>query len=153
MNDIKIKILSVSLVAIALISAGLLAAKKTSADDMDTFYPPFIQSLSERFNLDESEVKDFFDSEKQTRQQNMQESKENRLSQAVEDGVITDVQKENLLNKWQEMHQEREDQRQTNRKEMQEWMQNEGIDSEKLHDYIGFGPRKGRMMWTERNTE
>jgi hypothetical protein len=71
-------------------------------------YPPIVQNLAEKFNLNEDEVKSFFDEQRQEREQQMLQHKEERLSQAVADGVITEEQKQALQEKWQEMGQERQ---------------------------------------------
>jgi hypothetical protein len=61
---------------------------------------------------------------------------EERLSKAVEDGVVTNEQKQALLNKQQEMW---EKQNQLN-EEMRQWQEQSGIDFEKLAPYkVGFG--------------
>jgi hypothetical protein len=132
-NIKKLTILTLGLAA--LIGVGTLGVKAVSAQDSD--YPPFIEGLSERFGLNQDEVKTFFDEQMEVRHDQMMEAKEDRLGQAVEDGVITEEQKEALLNKWEEMRQEREQERQ----EMQAWFEENGIDPEALRNYWGFGPR------------
>ena len=68
----------------------------------------------------------------------MQQHKEERLSQAVEDGVISEEQKQALQDKWQEMWQERQVEREQHREEMQAWFEEQGIDPEALRQYGGF---------------
>ena len=118
----------------ALVATGLLATKAVRADDAVN-YPPFVEKLVERFNLNESDVQTFFDEQRVEHHQAMLQNREERLNQAVSDGVITEEQKEALLNKWEEMQQEREQ----HREEMQKWFEEQGIDAEALREYAGFG--------------
>jgi flagellar biosynthesis GTPase FlhF len=104
-------------------------------------YPPIVQKLVEKFNLNEDEVKSFFDEQRQERQQQMLQTKEERLNQAVSDGVITEGQKQALQEKWQEMWQERQVEREQHQEEMQNWFEEQGIDPEALMQYGGFGHR------------
>ena len=118
----------------ALVATGLLATKAVRADDAVN-YPPFVERLVERFNLNESDVQTFFDEQRVEHHQAMLQNREERLNQAVSDGVITEAQKEALTNKWEEMQQER----QLHREEMQKWFEEQGIDTEVLREYAGFG--------------
>ena len=134
------KLLIPTLGLFALVGLGVLGASAVSAQDGE--YPPFIEGLSERFGLNQDEVKTFFDEQMEVRHDQMMQAKEERLDQVVADGVITEEQKQALLNKWEEMRQEREQER----KEMQAWFEENGIDQEALRDYWGFGP-KGMGHW------
>lgn len=70
------------------------------------------------------------------RRQKMQAFRESRLEEAVKAGVITAEQKQVLLNKEAEME---EKQKQLSN-EIRQWMDNSGIDFQKLAPYkIGFG--------------
>jgi len=95
-----------------------------------------VDRLVARFNLNQDEVKGVFDEEQQARQEKMQAEMESRLDEAVKDGVITAEQKEALLKKQTEW-QEKEKQL---REEKQKWMEESGIDFEKLAQYrVGLG--------------
>ncbi len=63
---------------------------------------------------------------------------EDRFSQAVEDGVITDSQLDGLIRKKEELMANRT----RMREEMQAWMEESGIDLEALRDY-GCGAQMG----------
>ena len=97
-----------------------------------------VDKIVERFNLNKDEITGVFDEVHQERQQKMQAYMETRLDEVVKDGVITAEQKETFLKKqaeWQEK------QRQL-KEEMQKWMEESGIDFEKLAPYrVGCGGR------------
>lgn len=122
----------------ALLAFGAYQVKTVKADENNT-YPPMVQRLAERFNLNQDEVETVFDEERQGRQQEMKERREERLDQAVSDGVITEEQKTSIVNKWQEIENERE----AHRQEMQAWFEEQGIDHDALMQYGGFGPHGG----------
>lgn len=102
-----------------------------------------IEKLADRFNLNEDEVKTFFDEQRQERHQLIMQSKEERLNQAVADGVITEEQKQALINKFAEKQAEREQ----HHEEMQAWFEQQGIDPEALWQYGGFGHQMGFGRW------
>ena len=119
----------------AVIVAGVTMVKSVRAEGSTT-YPPIMQKLAEKFNLNQDEVRAVFDEERQQRQAGRQRAAEERLNKAVSDGVINEAQKQALLEHQQQM--------QTNREEMQTWMEDSGIDFSKLHGYIGGdGPGRG----------
>jgi polyhydroxyalkanoate synthesis regulator phasin len=95
-----------------------------------------VDRIVERFNLNKDEVTGVFEEMRQERQQQKQAYMEQRLNEAVEDGVITTEQKQAFLQKqveWQERQRELMEER-------QKWMEESGIDFEKLAPYkVGFG--------------
>lgn len=140
-EKVKIKNLVVisAIVLGGLVLAGTLWAGKTTAQAISP-NQSVVGKLVERFNLNKDEVTGVFDEVWEERQQKMQAYMESRLDEAVKDGVITAEQKEAFLKKqaeWQEK------QRQL-REEMRKWMEESGIDFEKLAPYrIGFGGPRG----------
>jgi hypothetical protein len=131
------KILAVGLGTLLL--AGVYGVSKVDADEANGL-PPVAEKLVERFNLNEDEVEGVFDEALQEHQQQMQEQRraemEERLDEAVNDGVITSDQKQALLDKQAEM-QERQQQLQD---DWQQWREQSGIDFEALAPYhIGCG--------------
>ena len=133
------------LITVIIIAAGVMGVTAARAQDSGS-YPPFIQSLADRFGLNAQEVKTFFEVERQERQQVMQQSREEKLNQAVTDGVITEELKQALMNKWEDVKQEREQ----HREDMQAWFAEQGIDAEALKEYGGFGHLRGfagHGMW------
>lgn len=70
-----------------------------------------------------------------------------KLDQAVTDGVINAEQKQKILDKMAENQANRGEmrgQKGRNREVMEQWYKDNGIDFEKIHDYIGFGQGRGR---------
>lgn len=103
-------------------------------------YSPIITRLAEKFNLNESDVQAVFDSVRDENHDRLMQNQQDRLSQAVSDGVITEDQKQAIIAKWQEMQTERQQEREQNHEALQAWFSEQGIDTEALGNYIGFGP-------------
>lgn len=137
------KLLSTFIVLGGLISVGYFGASAIYADDFDP-HGTLITKISQKFNLDQSEVEAVFQSVRDERREEMKRKKEDRLNSAVNDGVITEAQKNAILAKMQE-HQETRSQ---NREEMQNWFKEQGIDHTKLSSYLGVGGRGVRGMNT-----
>jgi hypothetical protein len=131
----KLIVPTLGVAALALVSAAGLKAVRAESDSS----PPFVQKLAERFGLNEDEVQSFFDEQRQERWQEMENLRSERLNQAVEDGAITEEQKQALIDKWQEVQTEKDQ----HREEMQNWFQEQGIDETTLMPYIGYGPHGG----------
>lgn len=95
-----------------------------------------INRLAEKFNLDKTEVEQVFAKNRAKRQQQMQARLEENLDQAVEDGKLTEEQKNLLLDKRAEMKDEmknlswneRQEKRAEHRQEIQNWAKENGID-------------------------
>lgn len=147
------KMILVTLGLVALLGVGLLGAQVVVASDDDS-YPPIVEALVERFGLNEDEVKSFFDEQKQERMDQMWTHKEEGLNQAVADGVITEEQKDALLAKYQEMWEERKQEREQHREEMDAWFEEQGIDRETLREYMGgFGGHRRIRKWNMGETD
>jgi len=118
---------------------------------------PMYERFAQRFNLDEGEVEDFFSEVGQERFQFMQEKQEERLDSWVEQGSITEEQKELVLAKKEEMREknealrdldpeQRKDEMQALRQEMREWAEENDLNMRFFGDRtMGFhkGPRGG----------
>lgn len=97
------------------------------------------QVLAEKLGVDQEEVSGAFQEMREERRQKMREMAEERLNQAVEDGVLTEDQKQALLDKKAEM----QNQREQHKAEMQSWFEENGIDHNQLREYLGgFGRGK-----------
>ena len=99
------------------------------------------QSLSEKLGVDESQVSTALDSIREEHRAERQQQISSNLDQAVADGAITAEQKDALQKKQTEMQQDR----QQKRAEMQQWMEDNGIDQTKLRQYLGKGMGSGGM--------
>ena len=137
------KILTYTVMAVAVLGLCGIATISIQAEDIDENYPPIVQNLAERFNLNVDEVKGFFD---QNRGERMQE----RL---VEAGV-TEEQIEALQAKKEELREEcgllkdlspeeRWAKMQERREEMKGWAEENGIDLSVLG---GLGGRPGKGL-------
>lgn len=141
----KKKVLLSILAAGTVIAAATMSVNSVRADDET--YRPLVQRIAEKFNLDESEVEAVFVAVRDERMQEMHDRHQERLQDAVNDGVITEDQMNAILAKEEELHQERIENRGENREAMEAWFTENGIDHDALRTYLGneMGP-KGRGM-------
>ncbi|MCA9379816.1 hypothetical protein KC675_01410 [Candidatus Dojkabacteria bacterium] len=117
------------------VSASTLGvvAVPTFAQDSET-YPPMVETLSEKFNLDKAEVQNVFTEERKSRH-------EERLNGLVEDGSITEEQKAVIEEHHEEMMAKRDslfsegktrtemhELMDTEREEFQKWLDDQGIE-------------------------
>lgn len=130
------KIIIPALALGALLLTGVLAVNTIKAEEGD-WYPPIVRKLVERFNLNEDEVKTVFDEVREERREGRQARFEERLNEAVEEGTITEEQKNAILEKHAEMQQRREQMRE----EMKAWDEENSLDQFFLGGCRGF--RKG----------
>jgi hypothetical protein len=139
-------------VSVLLGAYGLSAiAAETQADYN---FPPVIQKLVEKFNLDPAEVDEVLQQDRKEREARRLSIFEDRLEQAVKDGKLTEKQKEAILAKRKEMQakienlrglspEERHEALQQLREEVAAWAKENGIDAKWLlmGKGRGFGPR------------
>lgn len=138
-KKILVTLLTLGVVA----SVGYFGTSFVLADDENPVHQTLISSIAQKFNLKETDVEAVFTAVRDERQSQMQASREERLNQAVNDGVINSSQKDALLAKMQEHMGER----QQNREEMQAWFSGQGIDETKLREYLRPANRgEGRGM-------
>ena len=133
--DIKKVIIPV--MAVAVITTGAFAINKAMASNSNA--PSWSQSLASKLGVDESKVSTAM-------QEINTEERQSRLSdsitKAVEAGVITEDQKQSVIDKQNEL----EDKQQALIDEMKTWAEQNGIDYEKLQQYLGKGMGKGMGM-------
>ncbi|HLE49484.1 MAG TPA: hypothetical protein VI819_05645 [Patescibacteria group bacterium] len=122
----------------------LYGGSKVLADDVDG-YPPIVQAIADKFGVDESDVTEVFDQERVRIQDQRQALYEQRLSEAVAAGVITQEQSQSISDKHKEYVAEMEAIKLQHRDEMQKWIGDQGIDQDKLMQYIGFGSGGNKM--------
>src|SRR3972149_7503644 len=91
-----IKLLATILILGGMVSAGYFGAGAIFADD-ESQHNTIVTKLAQKFNLNESEVEAVFQSVRDERQVEMQQQREKRLNDAVNDKVITDAQKNAIL--------------------------------------------------------
>lgn len=135
------KILTYTAIAVAVLGLCGIATIGVQAEGIDENYPPIIQNLAERFNLNIDEVKGFFD-----------ENRGERMQERLVEAGVTEEQIEALQAKKEELREEcgslkdlsREERwakMQERREEMKDWAEENGIDLSVLG---GFGGRPGK---------
>jgi Spy/CpxP family protein refolding chaperone len=135
------KVLTYTAMAVAILGLCGIATISIQAEEIDGDYPPIVQNLAERFNLNVDEVKGFFD-------QNRGERMLNRLAETG----VTQEQIETLQVKKRELREEclllkdlpQEERRakmQESKEEMKDWAEENGID---LSILGGLGGRHGK---------
>jgi Spy/CpxP family protein refolding chaperone len=123
-------------------SVGYFGGSYVMAGDTNPMHDSLITKIAQKFNLKEADVEAVFESVRDERQEEMKANRQEKLSQAVKDGVITEAQKATLLAKMEEHIGERRE----NREEMQNWFKSQGIDETKLREYmrpVGKGNGEG----------
>lgn len=149
--------------AVALVIGGIVLSGSSyvSAQSTSNDYPPIIDRLVAKFNLNPDEVKAVFDEEQEARQSEMKAKIETKLTQAVTDGKITEAQKQAILTKLAEekaereankdalkdkTHEERHALMEAKRTEMETWAKEQGIEMSVLKELIQpFGGKGMRM--------
>ena len=135
----KLKKIVVSIAALSVLALAIVLGTDRVRADEENIYPPIIQKLADRFNLDAEEIRQVFDEEKEERQQRMWTRLEERLNQAVSEGKISQEQKEAIISKADEMKanceepkdlalQEKRKNREAHKQEMEAWAKENGID-------------------------
>jgi len=92
-----------------------------------------IERLAEKFGLKQADVQTVFDQQRTDRQTEMQARYEDRLTQAVKDGKITEAQKTAILAKQKEMQAKREQER----TDWQAWLKSNDLEDSEFG--MGFG--------------
>lgn len=139
------KLLATILTLGVITSVGYFGTNYVLADYDNPMHDSIVSKIAEKFNLNEADVEAVFESVRDERQDEMKKEREENLSNAVSDGVITESQKQDLLSKMEDHSGER----QTNRSEIQKWFEDNNVDETKLREYLrpeGRGMREGRGM-------
>jgi len=140
MQNSKSKLKIKNLLIVLAILSGVVFALPVQAN---AFWP-FDLFKIEKFNLNTSEVQKVIDEERQEREKQRLSLLEEKLNQAVKDGVISEEQKKALLEHWQNKWQERRQIREEERK----WFEENKIDWQKLGPYLGgMGGKFGRRVF------
>ncbi len=139
------KILVYSFIAVATVGILATGVMGVGAEGIGNDYPPIIEKLAERFNLNVDEVKGFFD-----------ENRGERMQERLAEAGLTEDQIEALQAKKEELREEHgslqdlspEERRvkmQEMREEMKAWAEENGIDLSVLGGFGGkFGKGFGR---------
>jgi len=143
LNKINKKVVIPSILVLAFLLVSFYGVNQVLADDV-VGYPPIVQKIADKFGLDVEDVGEVFEQERAEMWEKRKQIFEERLSQAVSDGKITEEQKQKILEKRDEWQAERTAERQQHREEMQKWLQDNGIDANALGPYLGFGGFGGK---------
>ena len=132
-------------IAALVVLGGLGAAKVGTvyAQDNEFRFPPMIQKIIEKFGLDESEVAQLMQENREERQAEHQAMTEEKLNEFVAEGKLTEGQKSALLAKiaerqenmdeWKDLTpEERREKAVEHRAEMEAWAEENGINLEEL---------------------
>lgn len=112
---------------------GLSLANRASADTTSTPHESIIERLAAKFNLSKSDIESVFNEERKAHQAEMTAKLEERLTQAVTDGKITEEQRALILQKHEELQSERESDRENWQNMTREERQTE---MQKRHDEL-----------------
>jgi len=147
-------ILALAIIGTALASSNLVFAQNTNGPDS------LITSIAQKFNLNETDVKSVFEEQRSKHQAERKAAVEQKLTQAVKDGKITEAQKQAILAKVSENQkdkpnfgefknltpEQRKAKMDEKRAEMETWAKQNGLTLETLHSIIGGPKGFGRGM-------
>lgn len=141
-----------AVVAASTIAVGAATVSAQTADESG--YPSIVSKIAERFSLNQDEVQSVFDEERAERHADMQQKFEDRLTEAVSNGDLTEEQKQAILQKHEELQADREanfenfkdmtpEERraamQSRHTELETWANENGIDMQYLMPFGGEG--------------
>ncbi len=147
----------------AIVGAGAMTLSASAATNASSREDSLASKIASKFNINKDEVKKVLDEDHQARQAerqaDMTKKLEDRLTQAVKDGKLTEAQKTKILDymKTQQsfmdsLKDKTEEERKTamdqKRQEIQKWAKDNGIDEKYVMPFGGHGGHKGggRMM-------
>lgn len=156
----KVALSAAAVTTIAGVTYGAGAFNKVAAQEgPGAGQDSLVQRLAERFGLDQSEVQEFFEEERQLRMEQHHQMMRKRLDEAVTDGKLTEEQRaaieakhqelkadrEALQESWDDMTQEeRKTLKEEHRAEMEAWAEENGIEFS-LFKFGGPGHRGGNQ--------
>lgn len=157
------KKLVIPVVAFGVLAASLVAATQISAQETPAMQT-IVQKIAQKFGLNETDVQGVFDEFSTEKKAQMQAMLEQKLTQAVTDGKITEPQKQAILTKFSEMKNQKLDLQNWKNKtveekraameakhaEMEKWATQNGLSWTMFHELLGgkgFGKGVRGMMW------
>jgi hypothetical protein len=141
------------ILALAIITTALASSTIVSAQDSNG-HNSIVEAIAAKFNLNQSDVQAVFEEERTKHEQQMQANLEQKLTQAVTDGKITEAQKQAIIAKMSEQKnnrpnpeefknltaEQRKAKMDEKKTEMENWAKENGLTLETLHSIIG-GPK------------
>jgi hypothetical protein len=150
----KSLLLAVAVTTIGLAGMGAAAKAATTSNTEGT---GLVDKIAQKFNLNKDDVQKVFDEDRQSHEAEHQAKMEERLSQAVTDGKITEEQKTKILAKIKELDAARESEREAmkdktqeerktlmeqKRAELEQWAKDNNIPTD-YFPMVGFGKGPG----------
>lgn len=143
--------IAVGVIAGATVLTGLYGVSTAKAATAATDFPPLVQKIVEKYNLNKDEVKTLVNQDRTERQAEREKQKETRLTELVAAGKITEAQKTAILAKEKELEAKREEYKNLSvserrskmeamHTEMQAFLKAQGIDESIMR---GMGGPKG----------
>ncbi len=159
-KKILLTVATISILGIGLLSSTAILAENTA--DHPNPMAALVEKIADKFGLNQEDVQVIFDEYQTERRAEMEKNREKRqaemearfeeqLSQAIEEGKITEEQKQLIIAKREELEanrqtgmkemtdEERKTAREEERQELESWAEEKGIDLEYL--MVGFGMR------------
>jgi uncharacterized glyoxalase superfamily metalloenzyme YdcJ len=132
---------------LSLIAGGLYAGSKVAALGLGAGNSDMAESLASKLGTSTDAVQSAFESMREEHREEMETAYEERLTEAVSAGDLTEEQKQLILQKHEELqaqHEARIQARQQERAELEQWAADNGIDAQYLFGGLG-GMKGGRM--------
>jgi len=156
------KTLLIPALVVTVVGASLWATTQTYAQDTNDPQTNLVQRIATKFNLNKDDVKKVFEEDRQEHHVQMQQKFEERLTQLVKDGKLTEDQKTKVLAKFKEMEasheaemdsvesstpEERKTKMKAHKDELAQWAKDNGIDLNVLFDgHKGMMIRGGKHL-------
>ena len=104
---------------------------------------PLLQNLAEKFNSSPEDIKGVFDQTKEERKHERQKAIEASLNQAVEEGMITEDQKNTIQSKQEEIRKQM-DEVKAAKEDLRKWADEEDVDLKDIFPGKGKFGHRGR---------
>ena len=105
---ISVRILAALVIAFGTLAAGGFFLVGNASAEGNTLRTSLVERIASRFNLNKDDVQNVFNEDREARQAQMEQRFEERLSEAVSKGTLTEEQKSLVLAKHEELQKERE---------------------------------------------
>lgn len=130
-NPLSKKTLAIVLALGVIASVGYFGPSTVLADSDNPVHANLVSKIAQKFNLKETDVQAVFDSVRDERREAMKTAREEKLTKAITDGVITEDQKKLILDN-------------LDKHISKKWFTDNGIDYKKLMPYLKlFGRGRG----------
>lgn len=133
-----------------ILAGSAMIAPSAHAADGNWSMSGLVSRLVEKFGLNQTEVdsvvEEYRGQRQAERQAQMKTDRDEHLAQAVSDGVISEAQKQALLEKLESNWQNHQAERQAHHDEMQAWAESQGFSMDDLQPYMMMGPHRGHGM-------